>query len=451
MSVDKQTYLQQTAQALIAAAQAGALGRPFQVLRVETVAGPRAGAVRLYGGLATGHLHRILASDDCALARQFVAWPFQGDTQVYMDGRAVRLEAPWPPDLATQAVRLREIAPHPRGSGRWVVGIDEVGRTVIGSLTDSSPHWLVAGTTGSGKTTALAGAAYQLSQDSSTRLILMDGKGGASLTYLSGLPGVVGPVAGDVLEARRALAWAYNELCRRYEALSARQGDGWPALVIIFDEFQELTTDPMVAELLRRVVLKGRAARVHCILATQHPTVGMFGRDDGGAVKRNLPGRLALRVLDAEASRVAVGAPIPRADRLTGAGDAYTVTAQVHRVQVALVEERDLTRLPRTNPLLEEFPEVEAGDLGEVEPRWAYTGAELACGLAAAARDWGRPRLVSLLARQGIGRPGAERAIRLLQLGRDQLEALDGLGLDVVERAACCAPEAGQIVDLECD
>lgn len=143
----------------------------------------------------------------------------------------------------------------------------------------------------------------------------------------------------------------------------------------------------------------------------------------------------------------------PAWDRLTGAGDAYTITTQVHRVQVALVERGDLARLPRTDPILEDFPEVEAEDLGqEVEARWAYTGAELACGLAAAARGWGRPRLVELLAARGLGRPGAERAIRLLQLGREALEALDALGLEVVERPAwraSCPPEAGAIVDLE--
>jgi len=448
----KQAYLNQTAEALIAAAQGGALGRPVQVLQAETIAGPRAGAVRLFCGLATGYLYRVLSADDAALARQFVAWPFQGDVQVFLDGRAVRVEAPWPPDLAVKAIRLREIAPHPKGGGRWVVGVDEVGRTVIGGLTDSSPHWLIAGTTGSGKTTALLGAAYQLAQDPKARLVIIDGKGGAGLAPLSHLPGVVGPVAGDAVSARRALAWVHNELRRRYEALADRRGDGWPLLVVIFDEFQELTGEPAVAELLRRIVLKGRAARVHCLLATQHPTVRMFG-EDGGAVKRNLPARLALRVLDAEASRVAVGAPVPRADRLTGAGDGYTITAAVHRVQVALVEARDLDRLPRAEPEIEDWPEVEAEDLGqEVEaPRWAYTGAELACGLVAAARGWGRPRMVEMMADLGLGRPGAERAIRLLQLGREQLEALDSLGVDLTERPtwrATAAPEPGRIVDL---
>lgn len=453
---DKQDFLNQTAQALIGAAKAGALGRPVQIFKAETIAGPRAGALRLFAGLATGYLYRVLSADDAALARQFIAWPFPGAPQVYLDGRAVRVEAPWPPELATAAIRLREISPHPRLGGRWVIGVDEVGRTVIGGLTDSTPHWLVAGTTGSGKTTALIGAAYQLAQDPALRLVLVDGKEGAGLAPLQSLPGVVGPLAGDLHQARRALAWVHNQIKERYTSLADRVESGWTRVVVIFDEFQEFTDDPLVAELLRRVVLKGRAAGVHCLLATQHPTVGMFGKDDGGAVKRNLPGRLALRVLDAESSRVAVGAPVPRADRLTGAGDGYTITASVHRVQVALVEQRDLDRLPRAASLLEEYPDVEAEDLGqEVDtPRWAYTGAELACGLAAAARGWGRPRLSELLASRGLGRPGAERAIRLLQLGREALGALDALGLDVVERPvwrALDAPEAGAIVDPALD
>ncbi len=450
--MDRETYLQQSARAIVDAAQKGVFHRPIQIFLVETIAGPRAGALRIFAGLDSGPLYRALSADSGALARQFVAWPFQGDVSVYLDGRAVRLEAPWPPELMTRVIRLREIARHPRGGGRWVLGIDEIGRTVIGSLSDSSPHWLVAGTTGSGKTTALLGAALQLSHDEQVRLVLIDGKGGAGLAPIRNIPGVVGPIAQDVDAARRALAWVEMELKRRYAMLAAGKGDDVPILVVVFDEFQEFTDDPMVSELMRRIVSRGRAARIHCLVATHHPTVRMFG-EDGGAIKRNLPARLALRVLDAKASEVAIGAPIPRADRLTGAGDAYAVVGQIHRVQVALVEGRDLDGVPRTDPLLEEFPEVTAADIGqEVEsPRWAYSGGELACGLVAAAKGWGRGRLMDLLGRQGYGIPGAERAIRLLRLGREQLDVLDTLGFEVKERfipGAPVAPALGTIVDL---
>ena len=433
----KHALLEQTARSLITAAVQGYLGRPMQVLKAETIAGPRAGAVRLYGGLHTGSLYRALAADDAALARQFIAWSFPGDVSVYLDGRAVRVEAPWPPGLATEAIRLRDIAPHPRGGGRWVIGIDEIGRTVIGSFGDRNPHWLVAGTTGSGKTTALLGAALQLARTGGARLVLIDGKAGAGLAPLTNLPGVIGPIAGDPITARRALGWVYRELQHRYETLAMGSVEMPYILVVVFDEFQEFTTDPLVAELLRRIVSRGRAARVHCLLATQHPTTRMFG-DNGGVIKRNLPARLALRVLDAKASEVAVGGPVPRADRLTGAGDAYTITTQIHRVQVALVEREDFDRVPRSEPVLDAFPDVNAEDLGqEVEPpRWSYTGEELAAALVAAAKGWGRPSLQRMMERLGMNRPGSVRADRLLRLGREQHQALEAMGGRVVVEGA---------------
>lgn len=432
--MNRRDLLEQTARSLVSAAAQGAFGTPIPILRAEMIDGPRAGAVRLFAGWHTGLLLRALAADDGALARQFIPWEFQ-DVQVFLDGRAVRVEAPWPPELATTAIRLREIGLKPRGDGRWTIGVDERGRTVIGSLSHTTPHWLLAGTTGSGKTTALLGAALQFSCDPQTRMVLVDGKGGEGLGPLRNLPGVIGPLAADPISARNALAWVHRELQRRYAILASDRDATFPRLVVLFDEFQEFTGDPMTAELLRRIVLKGRAASIHCLLATQHPTVRMFG-EDGGAVKRNLPGRLALRVLDAKASEVAVGGPVPRADRLTGAGDAYAIATQTVRVQVALVERRDLEDTERAEPELEDFPPAGSDDLGQEveEPRWSYSGEELAVALAAVVRGWGRNRLQDALAARGLGRPGSVRADRLLRLARETLEALDGMGLGLIPR-----------------
>jgi hypothetical protein len=427
--MDKETYLRKTAEALVLAAQQGVFGRPIQVLGAETIAGPRAGAVRLYAGLQSGLLYRILSAQDCALARQFIAWPFPS-VQVYFDGAAVRVEAPWPPELATKTIYLRNICRNPRGKLRWAVGVDEIGRTVIGGFSDSAPHWLVAGTTGSGKTTALLTVAYQLTQDPQARLVLLDGKGGASLAPLANAPNVLGPIATSVEEARAALRWVWGELQRRYASLAQGDGDLGPGLCVIMDEFQEFAEDPYVAELLRRIVLSGRAAKVHCLLSTQHPTIKAFGGQS--AIKRNLPGRLALRVLDGRASEVVIGASVPRADALTGAGDAYVVTTRIHRVQVAMVGREDWDALPRTEPEIPSWGDYHS-DLGAIpEPRWSYSPAEVACGLVAAYQGWGRVRLLSLLQRIGAG-AGSIRADRLLSLGRATLSALSELGYELCQ------------------
>jgi Flp pilus assembly protein TadB len=397
--MDKRTeLLTQMSQAIIQAAAAGTLtGNPIQVFRAEIVAGPRAGAGQLYAGLATAALFNALAADRSAMARQFITWPFRGDPSVYLDGQALRIEAPWPKEFAQDAIRLGSVCRQPKGNGRWVLGINEYGQTVIGGLNDATPNWLLAGTTGSGKTVALLSSGLQLSWDPLNRLVLIDGKLGAGLGSLVNLPGVVGPLATDTVAARNALGWVYGELQNRYRIIAAEgeeAGKRFNRLVILFDEFQEFTADPLVAELLRRIVSRGRSARVHTLLATQHPTVDAFG-DDNGAVKRNLPGRIALKVLDAKASEVVVGAPAPRADRLTGAGDAYAIGGTIHRTQLLLVDRRDLDRVERQPPALKEWPEFQAEEIGQ-EPavRWSYTGGELAYGLAAAYKGWGRPALV---------------------------------------------------------
>jgi len=131
-------------------------------------------------------------------------------------------------------------------------------------------------------------------------------------------------------------------------------------------------------------------------------------------------------VMDYDASRVAVGGAQPRADHLLGAGDAYAIAPTgLHRAQLAYVDNRDFDRAERTDPLLEDWPEFEAEDLGQ-EPKvnWSYTGAELGVALVSAVKGEGRPALMKRLEAHGLGRPGSERAARLLNIGREQRDWL---------------------------
>jgi DNA segregation ATPase FtsK/SpoIIIE-like protein len=212
------------------------------------------------------------------------------------------------------------------------------------------------------------------------------------------------------------------------------------AIIVIVDEFQEFTQDGICAELLRRIVTAGRAAQIHCVLATQHPTWKAFGGEM--AIKRNLPGRLALRVLDQKASEVVLGRPQPRADLLGGAGDAYVVgSATIHRVQIALVDKADWESLPRyETPIRAWGPLTDIGQ--EPIPRGGFTGRELACGIVAAKLGLGRIKLLKLLQRQGLG-AGSVRADRLANLGREILEALADLGF-VVKQAEAAIKLGGE-------
>jgi len=413
------------------AARRGGFGKPIAIQRIEAVAGPRAGALEILAGMDSGRLLRVLAQDDAALLRQFVPWPFAGRPLAYMAGRYVRLEAGWPKHLAETLIRLRDLGSRPCRNGRWVFGRNEYGQTVIGGLDDRRPHYLFGGTTGSGKSVALQGMVLQLSRDPGNQLVLVDGKWGEGLRQVASLPGVVGPLATDAEQARAALGWACCEMRRRYEA-----GQHEGRIVVVFDEFQELAADQAIAAMLCVITAKGRAAGIHMIAATHHPKVDAFG---DSTTRRNLPGRLALRVGDFEASRVAVGASTPRADYLHGRGDAYAVApGAIQRVQVAYVDRADFDAVSADGRRsFDEWPAFDAEALGQEPPQVGrtYSPDEVAVSLEAALDEAGRPALKERLETAGLGRPGSSRAAALLEYGRRVHGVLTSRGVVLVRSA----------------
>jgi len=418
--------LEDWARYLAGAAGQGAFTRRPLTLRCEGVLGPRAGALELYAGMDAPALLSALSRNNAALLRQFVPWSFTGEPAAYMAGRFVRVEAGWPPELAETMIRLADLSKKPELGGRWVAGKTENGATVVMGLTDKTPHFLVSGASGSGKSVALRGAVYQLAQDAANKIVLVDGKMGEGLGSLAHLPGVVGPVATDGPTARAALAWAATEMRRRYEA-SGHTG----RVVVCVDEFQEFAQDAGFVDLFRKLAAQGRAAGVHLLAGTQHPTVESFGDP---TIRRNLSGKLALRVGDPDASRVAVGGNLPRADYLLGAGDAYAVgPGACHRVQVALVDSREIGTVAGSGQWeLEDWGELDGESVGQELPqRGSYSPGELAHSIIASVEEEGRPALVKRLEAAGLGRPGAERAIRLLALGRETHAALKSEGYAV--------------------
>lgn len=425
---EKTTLLREWARYLVSAARRGGLGgQPIAVQRVEAVAGPRAGALEIYAGLDSGRLLRALSQDDAAMLRQLVPWQFVGQPSAFMAGRFVRVEAGWPDGLAETMIRLRDLGRYPRGGGRWVVGRNEYGQTVIGGLDDRRPHYLVGGATGSGKSVALHGMVLQLASDHENQLVLIDGKYGHGLREVAGLPGVVGPLAVDGESAKAALGWVCAEMRRRYETGCRDSG----RVVVVMDEFRTFADDAAVAGMMRRIAGQGRAARVHLVAATHHPTVGAFGDSE---TRRNMTARIALLVGDAEASRGVVGGSTPRADRLNGSGDAYTISpGAVNRVQVAFVDGQDFERAPADGRgRLEAWPVFEAEAVGQESEQvnWSYSDFEMAVGLVSASqrpRPEGRDLQAGRLAERGVTM-GSPRADRLISMSRGVIGRLGELG-----------------------
>lgn len=215
------------------------------------------------------------------------------------------------------------------------IGEDVSGDIVELDLSDSnSPHLLIAGVTGSGKSEALLtilhGAARFYSPEE-LRFRLIDPKQ-TELTTLAALPHTEGEIGMFGEDAIAMLEQAVEEMeCRysifreagqnirnisEYQAASGQMAR-W---LIVLDEYADLTSDDnerkQVEKCLQRLSQKARAAGIHVIVSTQKPVVQVINT----VVKGNLPGKIALRVNTAMESRVILDET--GAEKLVGKGDA---------------------------------------------------------------------------------------------------------------------------------
>ncbi|PJE96978.1 hypothetical protein CUT44_11170 [Streptomyces carminius] len=229
------------------------------------------------------------------------------------------------------------------------LGADIEGKPVAIDLSSAdSPHLLVAGTTGSGKSVALDTILKGLIRyDKSTlRLRLVDPKG-TELVDFEDDPHLDGMIGMDAADAIEILEETVEEMAVRYKdmkAIRARKlveynakvdkAERKPWIVIVLDEYADLTSDPeekkKIEALLKRLTQKARAAGIHVIAATQRPSADVIST----TIRSNFPAQLALRVKTATDSRIILDET--GAEALAGQGDALLHTAKgTIRVQVA--------------------------------------------------------------------------------------------------------------------
>lgn len=233
------------------------------------------------------------------------------------------------------------------------LGEDRYGEIVAIDWADSnSPHLLLAGQTGSGKSVALmsilAGAVHYYSPEE-LRLVLVDPKR-VELTTFEGSPYLLtGRIMSEAPEAAEALEKSVVEMEERYQAF-AKAGKGItnldafnsrvpdnqrkPRWLIVLDEYADLTHDPAakttIEASLTRLAQKARAAGIHVLVSTQKPIVDVIST----VVRGNLPAQLALRVRSQTESFVILDEG--GAEKLTGKGDALLkVGGNVTRLQCA--------------------------------------------------------------------------------------------------------------------
>ncbi len=402
------------------AAHNGLLSKKSCVVIVDHIAGPRACVILLSAHRHTGEILRVLRKDEFALLRGLVPFdmPERETIDAYMVGASVRIEIGWPSYLSQWRIPLSTVNDRPYDNGCWLAGIDERGKSTTCLLNDKTPHFLIAGQTGSGKSIAVQNLVVQLSQDPANELILIDGKWGESLAPLEKLS--IAPCAVNLDDAKAALSYAYRRLEARHTGEELPNDDGTHnRIVIVFDEFQEYTDDKDCAQLMRKIASQGRAKCVHLIAATQHPLCDVLGDSQ---TRRNLPGRIALQVEDRVASKVIIGNTSPRADLLTGDGDCYIVAGDIkRRVQGTYVDERDWQALPAKTRKIDQWSNIDTITVKSKSNFRQFTAQEIANAIDTRMNGEGRGKFRERFKTP----PGGDRSRKLLTLADDVLKIID--------------------------
>ena len=225
-----------------------------------------------------------------------------------------------------------------------------------------TPHLLVAGTTGSGKSVAINSMIVSMlykSTSKDVRLILIDPKM-LELGVYDDIPHLLTPVVTDMRLAANALTWCVGEMERRYDLLAEKgvrnidsfndnvetEDEKLPKIVIVIDEFADLflVVGKKIEELIARLAQKARAAGIHLILATQRPSVDVIT----GLIKANIPSRISFKVSSKIDSRVVLDQV--GSESLLGHGDMlYLETGKsiLQRVHGTYVSDEDVNEIAK--------------------------------------------------------------------------------------------------------
>lgn len=216
-----------------------------------------------------------------------------------------------------------------------ILGKDIFGEEKIIDLTQT-PHLLIAGATGSGKSVCvnsiICSVLYSKSH-TEARMLLIDPKI-VELKLYNNIPHLLTPVVTEPKKAFQALQYCIYEMERRYsllDAIGVRDISSFnrkvrtqklametiPYLVVIVDEFADLmaTTGKELESTLARLAAMSRAVGIHLVLATQRPSIDVIT----GLIKANIPSRIAFMVAGKFDSRIIIDAV--GAEKLLGKGD----------------------------------------------------------------------------------------------------------------------------------
>ena len=246
------------------------------------------------------------------------------DIALSLAAHGIRIECPIPgknaigievPNKTVSFVYLRDLIEDPRFDKAKSKLTCALGKSIAGENIyvdiENTPHLLVAGATGMGKSVCinslLVSLLYKAKPDE-VRLILIDPKR-VELSNYNGIPHLLVPVVCEPKKALGALQWAVTEMEERFEAIqeagvrkieefnqkvdNGYDAEKMPRIVIVIDELADLKMAvPDIEGHITRLTQKARAAGIHIIIGTQRPSTDVLT----GLIKNNIPSRIAFRV-----------------------------------------------------------------------------------------------------------------------------------------------------------
>lgn len=293
----------------------------------------------------------------------------QDDIKMALAAKDIRIEAPIPgtslvgievPNQSPKKIPLGQMItskPFQQAESKLTVAMGfKINNEPLLMDIAKTPHALIAGATGSGKSVCINAILTSLlykNHPDELKLLLIDPKM-VELAPYNNLPHLVAPVITDVKAATASLKWAVEEMERRYKRFAelhvrnitafnkkANYEQRMAKIIIVIDELADLMmmSPQEVEQSIARIAQKARACGIHMILATQRPSVNVIT----GLIKANVPTRISFMVSSSIDSRTILD--VGGAEKLLGNGDMLYLGNGMNkpiRVQGAFVSDDEI-------------------------------------------------------------------------------------------------------------